>query len=185
VDALYVRIKEDLARDPFPHRRVTNPGDEDYESIVASIKAFVRRRYETARAQLDNPGGPPEYVKNVPRPGQEPRPGKPSADAPTELRVTAQSGSSVTLEWIDNAKGEAGHLVQRADGEKGNEFHNLIGKPGSDITTASDSKVAPGRTYRYRVYAVHRTPAGLQGTGVSNTVTVRLPGREGQRPPRR
>ncbi len=174
VDALYVRIKEDLARDPFPHRRVTNPGDKNYESIVASIKAFVRRRYETARAQLDNPGGPPEYVRNVPRPGQEPRPGKPSADAPTGLRVTAQSGSSVTLQWKDNTEGEAGHLVQRADGEKGNEFHNLIGKPGSEITTASDSKVTPGRTYRYRVYAVHRTPTGLQGTGVSNTVTVHI-----------
>ena len=174
VDALYVRIKEDLARDPFPHRRVTNPGDEDYESIITSIKAFVRRRYETARAQLDNPGGPPGYVKNVPRPGQEPRPGKPSADAPSGLRVTAQSGSSVTLQWKDNAEGEAGHLVQRADGKKGNEFHNLVGKPGSESTTASDSKIVPGRTYRYRVYAVHPTPTGLQGTGVSNTVTVHI-----------
>ena len=76
-------------------------------------------------------------------------------------------------------------MLQRADGEKGKDFRNIVGKPGSDITTASDSNVAPGRTYRYRVYAVHRTPAGLQGTGVSNTVTVRLPGREGQRPPRR
>ena len=185
VDALYERIREDLARDPFPHRRATNPEDQGYESIVVSIKQFIQRRYETARAQLDNPGGPPEYVKNVPRPGEEPRPGKPSADSPSKLRVTAQSGSSVTLQWKDNTKGEAGHLVQRADGAKGNEFHNLIGKPGSDITTALDSKVVPGRTYRYRVYAVHRTPGGMRGTGLSNTVTVRVPGREGQRQPRR
>ena len=185
VDALYERIKEDLARYPFPHRRATNPEDQGYESIVVSIKQFIQRRYEIARAQLDNPGAPPEFVKNMPRPGEEPRPGKPSAAAPSKLRVVSRSGSSVTLQWKDNTEGEAGHMLQRADGEKGKDFRNIVGKPGSDITTASDSKVAPGRTYRYRVYAVHRTPTGMRGTGLSNTVTVRVPGKESQRPPRR
>jgi hypothetical protein len=175
VDALYERIKDDLAADPFPHQRVTNPEDQDYESIVASIKDFVRRRYDTARAQLDNPGVRPQIAKNAQRRGQEPQPGNKSADAPSGLRVASQTGFTVTLQWIDNAKGEVGHIVQRADGEKGHEFRNRVGKPGTDITTASDDSVAPGRTYRYRVYAVRPSPNGPQGTGVSNTITVRIP----------
>ncbi|MEO2008243.1 MAG: CotH kinase family protein [Pirellulaceae bacterium] len=175
VDELYARIKDDLAADPFPHRRVTNPADQDYEGVIASIKQFVKRRYKTARAQLDNPGVRPPAPQN-PNRGKEPQPGKPSADAPRELRITSASGSSVTLQWKDNAEGEAGHLVQRAEGEKGQEFRNVIGKPGTDITSATDNSVVPGRIYRYRVYAVTHTPSGPHGSGVSNVVTVRVPG---------
>jgi hypothetical protein len=80
------------------------------------------------------------------------------------------------LQWKDNAEGEAGHLVQRAEGEKGQEFRNVIGKPGTDITSATDNSVVPGRIYRYRVYAVTHTPSGPHGSGVSNVVTVRVPG---------
>jgi spore coat protein CotH len=175
VDAIYARIKDDLASDPFPHRRVTNPEDRDYESIVASIKDFVRRRYDTARAQLDDPGARPRLVRNLPHRGQAPQPGRPSADAPSGLRIMAQTASSVTLQWKDNAKGEMAYIVQRSSGEKGQKFRNHIGKPGADIVTASDGSVAPGQTYRYRVYAIRPTLTGPQGTGVSNTITVRVP----------
>lgn len=175
IDALYERVKDDLASDPFPHRRVTNPDDRDYESIVASIKEFVRLRYKTARTQLDDPGVRPQIVRKSPRRGQPPKPGQKSADAPSELRVIAQTASSVTLQWKDNAKGEMAHIVQRAAGEKGGEFLDHIGKPGADTVTASDDSVAPDRTYRYRVYAIRPTPAGPRGTGVSNTITVRVP----------
>lgn len=174
VDSLYKQIKDDLASDPFPHRRVTNPEDQDYESIVASIKEFVRRRYDTARAQLDEPGDQPQIVRNSPRPEQGPQPGQPSADAPSELRVTAQTATSVTLQWKDNARGEMAHIVQRADGEQGQEFRNHFGQPGADVTEATDGSVLPGQTYRYRVYAIRPTPTGPQGTGVSNTITVRV-----------
>ncbi len=173
VDVLYVRIKKDLARDPFPHRRVTNPEDRDFAGIVTSIKNFVRLRYRTARAQLDAPGDRPQVVRNRPR--RRPQPGKPSRDAPTELVVVAKTASEVTLRWKDNAKGEAGHIVQRADGEKGQDFRNHIGKPGANISTASDTGVVAGRTYRYRVYAVRPTPTGPQGTGLSKAITVRVP----------
>jgi spore coat protein CotH len=175
VDALYELVKDDLANDPFPHRRVTNPQDRDYESIVGTIKDFARRRYDTARAQLDKPGTRPPIVRSSPGDGQGPQPGRRSADAPSDLRVVAQTASSVMLGWKDNATGEAAHIVQRAVGAKSQEFRNYVGKPGADITTASDSNVAPGQTYHYRVYAVRPTPTGPQGTGVSNTVTVRVP----------
>ena len=178
LDANYARIKKDLAKDPFPHRRVTNPKDEGYDSIVASIKEFIRRRYETARAQLDNPGPRPQLADNVPGRRPPPQPGKLTADAPTELRVVAVTASSVTLQWKDNSKVEIGHILQRADGEKGAELRNYFGKPGANITTVSDTRVLAGRTYRYRVYSVRGTPRGPQGMGVSNTVTVRVPGKE-------
>lgn len=71
IDAKYALIKDDLQADPFPHRRVTNPGDRGYDEIVTSMKAFVRRRYETARQQLEHPGEKPRIV---PRPlGPPPR----------------------------------------------------------------------------------------------------------------
>ena len=87
------------------------------------------------------------------------------------------SSSFVTLKWTDNSKNEGAYIVQRADGEEGQEFRNHIGQPGADIITASDISVVPGWTYRYRVYALRPTPAGPQGTGVSNTITVHVPNR--------
>ncbi len=63
IDAKYALIKADLAADPFPHRRVTNPDDRNYDDIVASMKTFVRKRYATARQQLETPGNRPEIVR--------------------------------------------------------------------------------------------------------------------------
>ncbi len=71
VDAKYQLIRADLNADPFPHRRVTNPEDKSYDSIVASMKEFVRKRYVSAQQQLENPGSRPEVVH---RPGGPPPP---------------------------------------------------------------------------------------------------------------
>ena len=65
IDARYALIKADLLIDPFPHRRITNPGDRSYDDIVASIKQFVRKRYASARQQLENPGKRPEVVRRA------------------------------------------------------------------------------------------------------------------------
>ena len=81
----------------------------------------------------------------------------------------------MTLEWTDNAQGEAASILQRAMGEEGKAFNNHIGQPGSNTTAATDNLVSPGKTYRYRVYVIRPTPAGPQATGVSNTVLVRVP----------
>ncbi|MCH2126745.1 MAG: CotH kinase family protein [Pirellulaceae bacterium] len=178
LDANYARIKKDLAADPFPHRRVTNREDESYETIVASIRDFVRRRYETARAQLDNPGERPPLPRNQSRPRSEPAPGKSSQDAPTELTLLVNRAAKVILTWEDNATEEAGHILQRAEGEKNGKFKNHIGRPGQDISTVADVHVVPGKIYRYRVYAVHHRPTGPEGTGVSNIVTVHVPENE-------
>jgi spore coat protein CotH len=63
LNARYELIKADLLADPFPHKRVTNPGDQNYDDIVASMKQFIRKRYTAALQQLDNPGKRPEVVR--------------------------------------------------------------------------------------------------------------------------
>ena len=89
--------------------------------------------------------------------------------------MIAKTASKVTLQWRDNADGEAGHVLQRADGENGMQFRNRVGRPGRESSIAEDTAVVAGRTYRYRVYAVHPTPDGFRGTGLSNVITVRVP----------
>ena len=52
LDALYAQIATDLATDPYPASRITNPDANGYPGIIADQKAFVQRRYDTARSQL-------------------------------------------------------------------------------------------------------------------------------------
>ena len=66
-------------------------------------------------------------------------------------------------------------VVQRCTGADASDFANAIGQGGQDITMANDHDVQPGKTYRYRVYAVLPTPKGPQGTGPSNVITVSIP----------
>lgn len=66
IDAKYQLIKADLQDDPFPHRRVTSRQNEDYDTIVASMESFVRKRFDIARQQLESPGPRPEFVGRQP-----------------------------------------------------------------------------------------------------------------------
>ncbi len=174
--ALYAEIKPALEKDPFPRRRATVPSDTGFDDILASMEAFIRSRYALARAQLDAPGNRPEPVPM--RPVKEsggPKPGPPSADAPTGLRAVKISSRSVMLQWEDNAAGEVASVVQRCTGAECTDFGNVIGLDGTKVTTATDHHVEPGKTYRYRVYAVFPTAEGPRGSGVSNVLAVRIP----------
>ena len=173
---LHNQIRPALEEDPFPPRRVTVPSDSGYEDIVASMEAFIRKRYAMARAQLDAPGNRPQPVAIHATPDQEgPKPGPPSADAPNDLRAVKVSSSGVELAWTDHAKGEMAYVVQRCMGAEATDFTNAIGQSGENINTAIDRNVRRGKTYRYRVYAVLPTPQGPRGTGVSNVITVSVP----------
>jgi spore coat protein CotH len=55
LDALYAQIATDLATDPYPNSRIVVPSVVGYPAIVADLKAFVQRRYDTARSQLGAP----------------------------------------------------------------------------------------------------------------------------------
>lgn len=181
---MHAQIRDDLARDPFPPRRVTVPGDTSYDDVVASMEAFIRKRYTLARAQLDRPGPRPPAVPHLQAPtpqpvgrgrGEMPTPGPDSAEAPSGLRVVRATAAGVELAWEDNAEGERAFIVQRTSSATGSEFQNAMALPGENLTGGTDRNVAAGATYRYRVYAVKPTPQGPQGTGVSNVVAVTVP----------
>ena len=173
---LHAQIRAALEQDPFPPRRATVPTDTGYESILSSMEAFIRKRHSLARAQLDNPGRRPPFLEMAPPPRPNgPAPGPPSADAPRDLQAVEVTSNRVVLRWSDHAQGEIASVVQRASGADDGDFTNTIGQGGENITRAVDPGVHPGRTYRYRVYAVLPTPSGPRGTGVSNVITVQTP----------
>ncbi len=174
---LYAQIRPALQEDPYPARRITVPGDSGFEDILSSMEKFIRDRYALARAQLDAPGDRPAARPEPSGPGtaEGPRPGPPSADAPTDLRAVKVTPTSVEMQWVDHAENEMAFIVQRGAGTGGTDFVNVIGQPGQNLTTAIDRQVQPGMTYRYRVYAVLPTPQGPRGTGVSDAITVTIP----------
>ncbi len=173
--ALYAQIQPALEEDPFPRRRVTVPSDSGFEDILASMEAFIQSRYTLARAQLEAPGDRPAPVPMRPGDDSGPKPGPPSADAPSGLRAVQVARNSVILEWVDAADGEVAFVVQRCTGAGCTDFGNVIGLDGANLTTATDPHVEPGKTYRYRVYAVFPSPQGPRGSGVSNVLTVSVP----------
>jgi len=171
-DSLYSLIKDDLQRDPFPKRRITNPEDKGYDDILNKLKQFTNKRYKLARKQLDNPGPRP-----IPHPGYQPKghrdpvPGN-KLNGPTELRVISVTSNTVKLQWKDNAKKEAGHIVQRASLETKWKFRNHIPRPGLSEIQAVDNRATPGQKYRYRVYAVFQSPQGMIGSQPSDIVEI-------------
>ena len=132
------------------------------------MKKFMARRYELARKQLDNPGPKPNN-RHPANQNQHPKPGV-LPNGPTGLVIVSRTKNSIKLKWNDNAKNEAGHIVQRADKESAGKFRNFIPRPGNSETNAIDMKITPGETYRYRVYTVFSTPNGPAGSKPSGIV---------------
>ena len=165
LEMLYAQVMPSLMNDPYPPRRATVPSDRGYPSIVASLRQFMVRRYQTARAQLDNPASEPPPQQPM---GQEPMPGQSIPDDPTELRVVRVNEMGVYLSWIDNSNREGLTVVQRCQGEDVG-FQNRAGIPPDAPPMFIDDQVQRGETYRYRVYAAW-LPDGPQGSGTSNVV---------------
>ncbi len=55
LDALYAQVKDDLAREPWPAARLTNPEDSSWDGIVQSMHDFVSRRGAAATEELGAP----------------------------------------------------------------------------------------------------------------------------------
>ena len=171
-DSLHALIREDLAKDPFPKRRITNPSDKGYEDILNQLKQFTTKRYQLARNQLDQPGELPK-----PHPGyrpenhRDPAPGN-APNGPNGLSVVSVTHNAVNIQWRDNAEKEAGHIVQRASRKTNWRFFNHIPRPGRTETQAIDDRVLPEQTYQYRVYAVFQSPRGLTGSKPSNVIKI-------------
>jgi len=163
LDALYTQIGPFLSEDPYPPRRVTVASDRGYPSIIEAQKAFILRRYQTARAQLNQP------VSEDPM-GRGPMPGEPGPDDPTALSVDAVDERGVHLSWIDNSEREGLTILQRCEGEGCEGFRNHIGIEPDEPPRRIDEGVRSGAVYRYRAYAAWPTPDGPQGSGLSNVV---------------
>jgi hypothetical protein len=173
---LYKQIETDLAEDPYPARRITVPSDTSYKDILDSMESFIEKRYALARSQLNSPGDRPQPKRMGPAPNHDgPAPGPPSADAPSDLQAVKVTSSKVELRWTNHSPGAFACIVQRCNGADCADFTNAIGQQGQNVTSAVDSHVRPGETYRYRVYAVIPTSHGPHGTGVSNMLAVRVP----------
>lgn len=75
----------------------------------------------------------------------------PAAIAPSDLVVTATSESTTSLTWVDNSDDEFGFRIQRRTGTRGDFV--TIKSVAAGITSATDSGLASGQTYYYRVCA--------------------------------
>ena len=92
--------------------------------------------------------------------------GTPAPSAPGSLSV-AQSGSSpstsLVLTWADTSSVESGFRVERSSGGA----FSQVGQVGANVTTFTNSSLAAGTSYSYRVVAYNAT-----GTSAySNTAT--------------
>jgi autotransporter-associated beta strand protein len=76
--------------------------------------------------------------------------GNPPPAAPGGLQATALSRSYVALQWTDNSTNETGFVIQRAVNDVG--FAD-VASVGADTTSFTDSGLAAGTTYYYRVAA--------------------------------
>jgi FtsP/CotA-like multicopper oxidase with cupredoxin domain len=96
----------------------------------------------------------------------------PVPSAPSGLTATAVGPFQVNLAWTDNASDETGFTIERAlvtNGVPG--AFAPINNVGANVTTYSDTSVAPSTTYVYRVFAFN--PNG--NSPYSNEATVTTP----------
>ncbi len=86
-----------------------------------------------------------------------------SPTAPTGLAAVAVSSSQIDLTWTDNSDNEDGVRIERStDGTIWSEIATV----GADVTSYSDTGLAPATTYNYRVVAFN-----IKGdSGPSNVV---------------
>jgi FtsP/CotA-like multicopper oxidase with cupredoxin domain len=98
-----------------------------------------------------------------------------SPAAPSGLTATAVTSAQVDLAWTDNATNEDGFVIERSDydavGGVWSAWSPVDVLTAADVTTFSDTTVAPVSTYQYRVYAFNANGDSLP----SNVVEVTTP----------
>ncbi|MDA2922990.1 fibronectin type III domain-containing protein, partial [Patescibacteria group bacterium AH-259-L07] len=85
--------------------------------------------------------------------------------APSNLRVTGTTSSSISLAWDDNSNNEKGFIVRRKKGS--GSWGNII-LEGANRTSYSDTGLSSSTTYTYKVRAYN--DGG--DSGYSNTVSA-------------
>ncbi len=89
--------------------------------------------------------------------------------APTNLQATAASSSVINLTWNDASANETGFQIERKTGAGGT--YALIVTTAANATAYSDSGLAEGTAYFYRVRAVN----GAGNSAYSNEASATTP----------
>ena len=91
-----------------------------------------------------------------------------SPAAPTNLQASATNSDSAALNWTDNSNNESGFLILRATSASGPFVQ--VGSVGANITTYTDTGLAPSTTYYYEVESTNAS--GTSGpTNVASAAT--------------
>ncbi len=95
---------------------------------------------------------------------------EPLPEPPSSLIATAASATQIDLEWIDNSNNELGFRIERkAETEV---TYSIIDIMPADTTSFSDSNLAGGMTYYYRVCAYNNTGNSGYSNEASTVPTV-------------
>ncbi|MFM1770158.1 MAG: hypothetical protein RJA22_2687 [Verrucomicrobiota bacterium] len=97
-------------------------------------------------------------------------PGAPPA--PSTLTATAISTSQINLAWRDNASTETSHVVERSTD---NVNFTTVANLGANATTWSDTGLASGLTYYYRVRACNADGCSAPSATASATTLATTP----------
>jgi len=89
--------------------------------------------------------------------------------APYDLSATAAATNRVNLAWTDASDNETGFRIERLTGIG---TFTTVGTVGSNVTTYSDTTVAPGVTYDYRVFAYNGSDDSLPSETATATTAA-------------
>jgi fibronectin type 3 domain-containing protein len=93
---------------------------------------------------------------------------------PSGLTATGVSASQINLAWTDNSTNETGFRVERKTGAAGT--WSQIGSLGANIRTYSNTGLAAGTTYYYRVRAYHASGnSAYSNEAMAATTSAALP----------
>ena len=121
------------------------------------------------------PNGPQPFALVVDGAFGTPPPPPPPAP-PANLVATAASSSQIDLSWTDASNNEEGFKIERCDGSGCSSFTPLT-QTGANVTAFSDTGLAAGATYSYRVLAFNTAGgnSGYSNTAEATTSTVTPP----------
>ena len=87
---------------------------------------------------------------------------------PTSLRATAVSSSRINLKWVDESSNETGFQIERKNGScLSTNSWSKIKTARQNVTSCSNTGLASGKTYSYRVRAYRKSSAMPYAYGYS------------------
>ena len=92
-----------------------------------------------------------------------------SPSAPSNFSATVVDNSKVNLNWQDNSANETGFKVERRLSNSSDADWSLLAEVASNLKTYTDSSVAMGQSYDYRVSAFNAA-----GTSASSSASASL-----------